>query len=429
MIENASQLAAAIKAAKGGDTLTLAPGNYGALDLRDLSFSPPITIVSADPRDPAVFGVSNWRGVVAGIVLRDLSFRIADLAANHVTALTIYEGRDITIASCDFEGEARNDTYWGVALSVRQGKEITVKRNRARAFYKAFGFAKVDNLIVDYNDVETVGSDGFNLSEITNGRICANYVGGFKPAPADHPDGIQLQSNGATIPTSTLAVMDNCIDSRDGIAQGVFCRNEAAEVAGATQTMRYRDILISGNLGVGTCWNGIMVNDADGIDIFDNQMLHVPGGTAPTVTTPVTASWIRSDRCTGVVEGNSASSYNFGPGDATEHGQNTVVKSITQDRADALVAEWRTRFRTPPVAADPAPTPAPAPSPASDPRDAKIAELEATVAVQNDRIVELQAAMAEAKRRAVKADDEARSIKNAAARLVYAADKLIEIAG
>src|SRR3546814_9925789 len=42
-ISSAAQLASALKAAKGGETFDLAPGNYGALLIQSRRFSTPVT--------------------------------------------------------------------------------------------------------------------------------------------------------------------------------------------------------------------------------------------------------------------------------------------------------------------------------------------------------------------------------------------------
>src|SRR3546814_3930729 len=49
-ISSAAQLASALKAAKGGETFDLAPGNYGALLIQSRRFSTPVTFRSIDPR-------------------------------------------------------------------------------------------------------------------------------------------------------------------------------------------------------------------------------------------------------------------------------------------------------------------------------------------------------------------------------------------
>src|SRR3546814_10326622 len=54
-ISSAAQLASALKAAKGGETFDLAPGNYGALLIQSRRFSTPVTFRSIDPSKPAVF--------------------------------------------------------------------------------------------------------------------------------------------------------------------------------------------------------------------------------------------------------------------------------------------------------------------------------------------------------------------------------------
>lgn len=54
-VANAAALTAALAKAKGGETIALAPGNYGNVDIRGKAFSSPVTVVSSVGGDPAVF--------------------------------------------------------------------------------------------------------------------------------------------------------------------------------------------------------------------------------------------------------------------------------------------------------------------------------------------------------------------------------------
>src|SRR3546814_7735874 len=75
-ISSAAQLASALKAAKGGETFDLAPGNYGALLIQSRRFSTPVTFRSIDPSKPAVFSVQSVVRDSSGVSFDDFSFHI-----------------------------------------------------------------------------------------------------------------------------------------------------------------------------------------------------------------------------------------------------------------------------------------------------------------------------------------------------------------
>ena len=54
IVANATELYDALSSAEGGDRIVLAGGDYGSLDFRGVTFSSDVTIVSADPDDPAI---------------------------------------------------------------------------------------------------------------------------------------------------------------------------------------------------------------------------------------------------------------------------------------------------------------------------------------------------------------------------------------
>jgi hypothetical protein len=55
-VSSAAGLMSALTNARGGETIVLASGNYGDLNLSSRTFASAVTIKSADPGDPAKIG-------------------------------------------------------------------------------------------------------------------------------------------------------------------------------------------------------------------------------------------------------------------------------------------------------------------------------------------------------------------------------------
>ena len=79
-VSSSADLQSALSQAKGGDTIELAGGDYGALNIRS-SFTSPLTIVSADNNDPASFSsmsISNSSNITLDSIDFDYTFRSGD---------------------------------------------------------------------------------------------------------------------------------------------------------------------------------------------------------------------------------------------------------------------------------------------------------------------------------------------------------------
>ena len=55
-VANNSELMSALSMSLGGETIELAPGDFGAVTLKDKLFPSDVTLVSADSSNPAIIG-------------------------------------------------------------------------------------------------------------------------------------------------------------------------------------------------------------------------------------------------------------------------------------------------------------------------------------------------------------------------------------
>ena len=301
------ELNEALSTATGGETILLAPGDYGDLALTgrsgfDVTFPSNVTITSADPQDPAVFSgldVRDAGNLTFDGVTFDYIFQDGDYLFD--TPFSVAASENITIRNSTFDGDLPSgvslidDGYgYGIGLSTRDNTGITIEQNEFFDFYRALVVSSSDDIVVSSNDIYSIRSDGMNFAEVTGVLIENNYIHDFKSSPdsLDHGDMIQFWTNGTQTPSSDIVIRGNQLDIGDGdYTQSIFMRNDLVDRGLAGQEMYYSNITIEENVIVnGHKW-GISVGETNGLIIQNNSVLHDDGGdvdgTDATVEIPL----------------------------------------------------------------------------------------------------------------------------------------------
>ena len=281
-VSGAAQLAAAINGAHAGDTLLLAPGDYGTLNLDgnrtpSLKFASDVTIASADPGRPAMFtDVTVW-GV------NNLNFENIDFTAvNGRTSgemILITQSRGITINNSDLVGSQYGGATNGVRVTV--SSDVQISNSEISDFYFAGGFTNTDNLRILNNDIHGIDFDGLRLGQVTNTLIQGNRLHDFDgTADGGHRDMVQFWTQATTAPSANVTIRDNDLLVGDGRSiQALFIYNEAV-LGGAGENMFYRNFLIENNHIEGNHPHGITMGEAIGVVIRNNTV--VRDRTIPT---------------------------------------------------------------------------------------------------------------------------------------------------
>lgn len=244
--------------AASGDTVRLAPGDYGKFELKGLSWGPAVTIDSSEASFSAIVlrnvqGVTLEGGTVTGP--GGGSFGV------HLVGV-----QNVTVGGMKVSGSHR-----GVVVAESQDVRITRMT--------------LDGLI----------SDGINVAYSWRVRVDGNSCSNFRPNKAvwengrmlrdgDHPDCIQAWSRPESQPVSDLEIVNNRID---GDMQGIGLFNPMPNGVSAGGFDR---VLIEGNvIRVGFPHAIAMYSGRDSI-IRNNTISAVPGATMPNNGTPVRAT-------------------------------------------------------------------------------------------------------------------------------------------
>ena len=289
-----AQLTAALKAAKGGDTIALAPGNYGALVLNDQVFDKPVTVTSADPARQAV---------ISQMVLnRAANITLSNLEVTSVTRLYDYlirvnGGSGITLDKAYIHGPLDGVPTDRHGILVAQSNGFTLSSSRIAQIGVGVAVNQSRNIVIRDNDISMIGIDAIEIPGVDGALIAWNKFSKFRTIGAYHPDGIQCWTTGMPAACKNIRIISNQFigDAQPGAAyvypQGIWFGDEM-------QRGDYTNIEITGNLLRCVNWQAIAlyVTQAKGTIVRANRIDACPGVTP----------WIKINDPGAVVEGNVA---------------------------------------------------------------------------------------------------------------------------
>lgn len=282
-IRDAAALERALAGVRGGETLLLAPGDYGALAIRKRSFPQPVVLQSATPGAARfgrislleVEGVTFQDVAVAG-VLGDGDSDRTRFVEVRASARIVFQGGEIGGTA---DGNMLND---GIGMGVRASRDVTVRGLRFHDLNRGAVFAQSTGLRVSDNRVDTMRSDGFDFAGVQDVRIERNSFRDFfySAERRDHPDFIQFWFRNAGASADVVIADNVMIEGRGQFAQGIFIdnKNGARDVFGDP----FRRFTIVNNLYYGSSVHGISFAGGEDSVIERNTALLRPGGIRRT---------------------------------------------------------------------------------------------------------------------------------------------------
>ena len=273
-----SQLMAALSKAAAGDTIALAPGNYGGLALNGAlmgqafaKFSGEVTITSADPTKKANFSSFDLDHV-SNLTFDGVKFDAVSSSSGGFYPFRMDKSSNIKIENSIFDGVIQDGFGIKQGLRVSLSENITVTNNEFFNFYYGAGFAEVTGLAVSKNDFHHIAFDATQFNQIVDGLIENNRFRDMVSPKQGHRNMIQFWTEGDSAPSSDIVIRGNVIssDNSPAMIQAIFLFNEAVVRNGAGTEMYYRNILIEDNYILGNHPHGIFVGPAIGVTVRDN---------------------------------------------------------------------------------------------------------------------------------------------------------------
>ena len=301
VISTTAELRASLASANSGDTLVLAPGTYGATDLKTAANreagGEPITIRSQDPANPAVLTGMKVKGAV-GLVMDGLMFDYTFAPGDNGPdkkginwPFQVLGSTDITIRNSVFDGDLATEGApydvgfpTATALVVRGTRGLTLENNVFTLWGRALAIDSSARVEVLRNDIHSIRMDGMDFAAINGALIEGNHIHDFKRSlgSKDHADMIQFWTAGTKNPSKGITIRGNLFDSGMGAyTQSIFMRNELVDQKRAGKEMYYRDVLIEQNVIINAHLHGITLGESIGLTIRNNTLIHNAGSDGP----------------------------------------------------------------------------------------------------------------------------------------------------
>ncbi len=279
-VSTAAQLAAAIKVVKGGETILLAPGDYGAVAIKGRMLTSAVTIKSADSAHDAV--ITDLRiDRSSGFTFNDIDIHRPLKAgeAEWTTAVYVSNSSRIDFVGLDFTGSMDNNAWNdGVGLRVSTSTGVRVIDSTFEQWTNAVVFDHSTNIVAAGNSVTAV-REGFDFAAVHNVVVERNLFTAFTPdytkgmALGDHADAIQFWNNGVKEGSSDIVIRDNVILQGTNGTHGVFFRAQDPNPA-----YRFTNVVVENNLYQGDSSHGITLSGVDGGAIRGNTLVTAVGG-------------------------------------------------------------------------------------------------------------------------------------------------------
>jgi hypothetical protein len=283
-VSTASQLLTAARAARAGDTILLAPGNFGDVSLSNIRPTGTITIKSADPNNDAVFRtLSMFRSNNVIFEDIDISRPLAPGASQNSFAVNVGSANNITFIGIDVSGSLNNDARDdGLGMSL-SGRRISVLDSTFTQLRTAVATTGSDFLFAG-NTVTQV-REGVSIRSMTRAVFDSNYSADWQAdyAKKEHPDMYQVHSGGGANASSDLIFRNNVmLPGANGPVGGIFIRSEAFGAGRLDQ--RHQNILIENNYYEGDYRQAMSVGNANDVVIRNNSVrTGVNGGLVPAI--------------------------------------------------------------------------------------------------------------------------------------------------
>jgi hypothetical protein len=291
VVNNQAALDAAIKNAKSGDVILLAPGTYSSITMTYVNPASNITIQSLDTNNKAVVG-TVWLTNSSNVTLKDFDVvRPTRPTDEFAVANRVLNSSNVTIDGVRFSGGTGDPSdALGFGLSIRGGTNNKLINSSIDHFVIGMEARGVNTMLVRGNNFHDNRRDHSNYSEMTNVIIDDNRFEGLYPINDEHPDAIQFMTMGRTYGSSNISITNNVVLQGGGRGtQGFYMQDEVG-------TMPFKNVTIDNNLiYLSGMYHGINLENTQGAKITNNTI---------TSITDEKSTWIRVENVSGTLSNN-----------------------------------------------------------------------------------------------------------------------------
>ena len=290
-VTSAAELNQALSQASGGETILLAAGDYGRVNIKT-QYASNVTIKSADSNAPAEISELRVTGA-SNVTFEDVIFDYTFSGqAKSYSPFQIRSSSNITIKDSIFAGDVASgvsavDNGYGTGngLYVRGSSDVVVENNEFFDWRVGVHVSASSDVAVSGNNIHSIRADGMYLDGNQGILVEGNYLHDFERSfqSGDHADFIQVSKTHS--PSSDVTIRGNIIDMGAGdYAQAIFMGNAGTNPN--DPALFYKNVLIEDNVIFNAHTHGISVGSAQDVTISNNTVLAVPGQLTGGVSIP-----------------------------------------------------------------------------------------------------------------------------------------------
>jgi VCBS repeat-containing protein len=326
-VSTTTALLKAVNAAKGGDTILLAPGDYAGVNINNIHADVPINISSQNDANPAII-TSLFVQNSSGLNFSQLT--LSSAGATRTAPFEVSKSSNVNFSNIfnhgSLDGNPANDVS---GLLFENSQNISVTNSTFKELMNGLG--DLNNVSVNFsgNNFSEMGSDGIDNGGSSNVVISGNTFTDFKPVAGAHPDAIQFWTSNTTTSAHDISITGNSmVQGSGGEFQGVFFQDEVGNIP-------FLNVNITDNNIIGGAWNGIAVQGAANINITGNDLTSV----VPTdASTSALSRILLESVSSGNVTNNVAAQYSFYASDANISTSANTTNSYLTSSKSTLVA-------------------------------------------------------------------------------------------
>lgn len=289
-VSTGAQLTAAMKAATGGETILLNPGNYGDVKVGSLKPASQVVIKSATATEAVLKSLTIQYSENFTFSDIEIARPIAAGASQETNAVFIQSSNHIDLVNSFIHGSLNNNS-WDDAKGIRitGSRDIQLDNNIVTEFKLGISLEKSDALAVSNNQVYEL-REGLNLFDVDHALIDHNLIHTIKPNTAlgDHADAIQVFTGTSYAASTDLTISNNAIlQGAGGYAQGIYVQSERM-----ASGIKHSNIQIENNLYSGVSAHGITLNGVYGAVVTKNTVVAAPGSPYDTAININNSSYV-----------------------------------------------------------------------------------------------------------------------------------------
>jgi Ca2+-binding RTX toxin-like protein len=326
-VQTASGLTNALAQAHGGDTISLAAGDYGEVSIDNVNFSQMVTITSASGSQAVFDGLAVTGS--SGLAFNHLTFStVGTVNAGpdaYANPFSFANSQKININSVTVTGDpSLLPANQPNGLLIRYSSNIHVVGSKFQYVHVGLGEFFNNNIVVSHNIFHHIGNDGIDNAGSSYVEISDNTFRRFEHGDStQHPDAIQFWTTGTTASATNIDVSNNLINLNKGtLAQGVFITDDVG-------TLPYQNVTVTNNMIIGALGNGIALNHINNGVVTGNDVLTLTNEVASYG--PVTSRIVLLNDSGVTLQDNHALKFDIETSTGVVASGNTVTNAITPD--------------------------------------------------------------------------------------------------